>query len=663
MILTQEQLPPPPISRLWLIGALLLVLLPHLWRFPLWLSAGCMALILWRLLHELRGWPLPGRGLRWLLTLIGVGSVLITFHSIIGRDAGVALLSVMLCLKIIEIHSLRDAMIALFIGYFLVISGFLFDQSLFMGAYLFAVVMILTSAVTALNHQGAQTGHHRLYLRTGGSLLLQAVPLMVIMFVLFPRLSAPLWHMPDNQETAVTGLSDSISLGSITQLAESDEVAFRVSFDEGIPAADQLYWRGPVLWYTDGSNWQRGSSNPNRLSVDYQQLGDPIRYTVTLEPHANHWLFALDLPASLPHRDVPGGVVLTNDYQLLGRRQINERIRYTITSSLNYRLHTLPEWLRQQALQLPAKANPQTRNLAAQWRTETTNDRELLQRALHYLVEQPFYYTRNPLPLGENPVDDFLFTTRQGFCEHFATAFVTLMRAADIPARVVTGYQGGELNELGEYLVIRQRNAHAWAEVWLEDDGWVRIDPTAAIPSNRVNASLDLNRFNTTEARASRGTDLSGFTRTLLKLRHSWDAINNGWNQWVLGFDRDRQSQLLERLGLESFSWKRLIILMIALLFSALGLIALFLLLRLPKKSDPVLRLYQRFCQKLGRAGLIRHPDEGPRVFATRVKATRPELTEQVEAISALYEILRYGNSSDTEQQRELKQRVAEFRP
>lgn len=658
-----DLLPPPPLGRYWLLGALLLVLLPHLLRFPLWLSTACVAVFAWRLLHELRGWPLPRRSIRLLLTLLGLGSVVLAYHSVIGRDAGVALLTVMLCLKLIEIRNRRDAMIALSIGYFLVISGFLFSQSLFMGAYLFSVVLALTAALTALNHNGEQRAHHRLYLRTGGALLLQALPLMAIMFVLFPRLSAPLWNMPKEGSSAQTGLGDTIRMGTITHLADSAEIAFRVRFEDGIPPADRLYWRGPVLWHTDGRNWQRLPSATRLERIDYRGLGEAIRYTVTLEPHARHWLFALDLPAGLPRGTLPGGAVLTSDYQLLSKRKVDSRLRYDSASYLDYRIDTLTgsEW--EQALQLPEGVNPRSQALAAQWRADGPDALTIVQHALAYFAKQPFYYTRTPPALGDNPVDEFLYESRRGFCEHFATAFVTLMRAADVPARVVTGYQGGELNELGDYLIVRQSNAHAWAEVWLDGQGWIRVDPTAAIPPERVLTSLDTARFRTTDPAAGRDADMTLFTRSLLKLRHGWDAINNGWNQWVLGFDRERQARLLRALGLEDLSWRRLITLMMILLFSGLALIALFVLVRRPPPRDPVLRLYQRFCRKLDRAGIVRRAAEGPRDFATRVAAYRTDLAAQVEGITALYESLRYGREAGEEQHKELKRLVGEFRP
>ena len=655
-------LPAPLIGRLWLLGALLLVLLPHLLRFPFWLSTGCLAVFTWRLLHELRGWPLPGKSVRWLLTFLGIGSVFLVYHSILGRDAGVALLAVMLSLKLIEIRNQRDAMIALFIGYFLVISGFLFSQSLFMGAYLFSVVLALTAALTALNHSVGQGKHYRLYLRTGGALLVQALPLMLVMFVLFPRLSGPLWSMPKSQSSAVSGLGDSIKMGSITHLAESSEIAFRVRFANVIPPAGKLYWRGPVLWQTDGRNWLRLSTKTPRNTSEYHALGNPVRYTVTLEPHSKTWLFALDLPATPPRGAIPGGALLNADYQLLSKRDVDKRIRYDIASYLDYRMDSLPDWELENALQLPDGINPRSQALATRWRDEGLDDQAIVQRALAYFTNQPFYYTRTPPRLGDNPVDEFLFQSRRGFCEHFSAAFVTLMRAAGIPSRIVTGYQGGELNELGDYLIVRQSNAHAWSEVWLDGQGWVRVDPTAVIPPDRVLTTIDSTRFRTTDITTDSNTNLTLITRGLLKLQHGWDALNNDWNQWVLGFDRERQSKLLQALGLKDLTWHRLITLMMILLFSSLGLIALFLLLRRPQQKDPVLRLYQTFCRKLERSGIVRRPEEGPRDFALRVAACRADLADQVEAITALYESLRYGKDAANALQGELKRRVAEFR-
>lgn len=641
MARSEQTLTPPWSGRVWLLGALFLVVIPHLLRLPLWLSLSCLAAFGWRLLHELRGHDLPHRMVRYLLVFLGIGSVAALYRTLIGPDAGVALLTVMLCLKLLEMRTMRDAMIALFIGYFMVIGGFLFSQSIFMGGYLFLVVLALTAALLALNLPQGKVENYRLYLGNAGKMLLQALPLMVLMFVLFPRLSSPLWAIPEDSSTARTGLSDSIEMGSISNLVESEQVAFRVDFEGEIPAADSLYWRGPVLMETDGRRWERSRMNIQRELPPFEALGETVSYTVTLEPHRRRWLFALDLPLTLPRADKLE-VYARPDYQLFTPREVRNKLRYEVSSVTRYRIQEMPFGLITQATELPPERNPRSRELISQWLEEGLDAGQIVQRAFDYFSEQPFYYTRQPPQLGQDPVDEFLFESRRGFCEHYASAFVTLMRAAGIPARLVTGYQGGELNEVGNYLVVRQSNAHAWAEVWLENEGWVRIDPTTAIPPSRVENTLDASRFQSTRARSGDGAAFAALRNLYRQFSQGWDALNHNWNQWVLGFDREKQRELLEKLGLDKLSAQWLIIIMIGLLGAVLALITLFTLLRRPRQADPVLRLYQQFCLKLEQAGLARGQDEGPADFASRVSTVRPDLAAAVRQISRLYIRLRY---------------------
>jgi len=657
----EQALTPPFIGRLALLGGLFLVILPHLFRMPLWLSAVGVAVFVWRLLHELRGYDLPGRLIRYTLVFVGIASVLLAYRTIIGQEAGVALLTMMLCLKLLELHTMRDAMVALFIGYFMVIGGFLFSQSIFMGVYLFAVVLALTAALIALNHPSGDVSHGRYYLITGGKLLLQALPLMVVMFILFPRLSGPLWSMPEDATTSKTGLSDSIKMGSISNLVQSEEVAFRVDFDGRIPPADTLYWRGPVLWYTDGQRWQRLRMRPSTNLPQVTSLGKSVGYTITLEPNNRRWIFTLDLPLALP-TGLADPVLVRPDYQFLIARSVTHKIRYHLRSTTEYRLPNLPQRMHGLATQLPPGVNPRTVALARQWKIEEPDNGAIVQRALNYFSQQPFFYTRRPPLLHQNPVDEFLFNTQRGFCEHYATAFVTLMRAADIPARVVTGYQGGELNELGDYLIVRQSNAHAWAEVWLKDQGWVRVDPTAAVPPDRVETDNDATRFQTTVVNPGTGSDYPLLRKAFWKLRHGWDAINHSWNQWVLGFDREKQKELLQKLGLDSFSWQWLTGIMFGLLAAILAAIAGMTLLRRPRQRDPLARLYQQWCAKLAKAGTERHRDEGPRDFALRAVQERPELEASITQITRLYIRLRYTRHGGDQDMETLQRLVKGFR-
>lgn len=662
----EEQLIPSTAGQLWLLAALTLVALPHLLRQPLWLSTGCLGVITWRLLREFRGWPLPGRWLRLLLTLLGAAAILLTYRSILGREAGTALLTVMLCLKLIEMRTLRDAMVVIFLGYFLVIGGFLFSQSIFMGSYLFAVVLALTTALVALNHPGATLHNSRRYLSTAGGLLLQAIPIMVVLFILFPRIPGPLWSLPSDAHSGRTGLSDEMSLGNITNLATSEEIAFRVQFDGSLPAADELYWRGPVLWHTDGRHWKRlttqQAASVASEAVQFKPLNEPVSYTVTLEPHNKQWLFALDLPATLP--EIPGKATIRPDFQLLSQNRIDDRLRYQVSSHTRYNTGPVEQWEWQLALRLPEDNNPQARELIARWRTDSDDTRAIIKRALDYFREEPFWYTRQPpLLLSDHPVDQFLFETRRGFCEHYAATFTTMMRIAGIPARVVTGYQGGEINAVGNFLVVRQSDAHAWSEVWLEDAGWIRIDPTAVIPQHRVEALPDLTRFSSTAATPFSDDQILWMARSWRQFKQGWGALNHGWNQWVLGFDSKRQAELMSRLGLGHLDWRGMIGLMSGLLAVLLLMITAWLLWRRPKREDPVVKLYQRFCNKLAGRGIEREKSEGPLNFARRVSKLRPDLADEVHLITNYYQQMRYGSKRPVEWLPVMLSAVNKFRP
>ena len=651
---------PPGSGRLLLLLALGMVLLPQLLRMSSLLVAGCVAVLLWRVLYEIKGWPLPSRGLRLLIVMAGIAGVLQVHRGILGLDQGMALLAVMLCFKLLELRSLRDALLTLFMGYFMVVGNFLFDQSMQMGAYLVLVVLLLTSAMVALNHPGGQHGDVPRYFRLGGGLLLQALPMMLLLFVLFPRIDHPLWAVPEPETRGRTGLSDSLQMGTISELVESNEVVFRVDFDDAIPPASQLYWRGPVLWQTDGRNWERMAQQPLNAIPAFERLDAGLSYRISQEPSGRNWLFALDLPTRLPD-GVSARAVVLPDMQLIHTRELRKRERYTLHSSLDYRFEAqqLEEW--GAALQLPEGFNPRSHALADSWREQGLDDEGVVDAALAMFRQQPFYYSRQPPLLGDHPVDDFLYGTQRGFCEHYAAAFVTLMRAAGVPARLVTGYQGGERNPVADYLIVRQSNAHAWAEVWLPGEGWVRVDPTSVIPPERVESVADSGRFESVEAdHRLAGSGL--LARLGWRVSSNWDALNHRWDRWVQGFDRQRQQQLLDELGLAGWGWQQLALLMIALLFAILIPVAWWLLRR-PRPADPVLAEYERFCRRLAAIGLLRHADEGPSDFAARVIAERPDLQGAVNRITGLYSALRYGRSAGRQGLIRLRQAVRAFHP
>ncbi len=647
---------PPHNGLMWLFGALFLVIIPHLLRLPLWMSVICLLIISWRVLAEYQHWALPSTFIKLLITFSIIVVLFIQFRTFNGLVPGSALLATMFCLKLLEMRSMKDAMVVVFLGYFLVAVSFLFDQSTLVGIYLFAVVLALTMALVVLNHPQATINHQRQHFKFASSLLLQAIPLMLIMFILFPRIPGPLWSMPNDQSNAKTGLSDSMSIGNITQLAESEEVAFRVKFDGAPPPAEQLYWRGPVLWYTDGRNW-KGLDSP-LPSKRPQFYGDAVSYTVTLQPHKQGWLFALDLPAT-----VPSIALFKTDFQLISKDPINDVTRYAVISYPEYTTGALESSILHASLQLPNNRNPQTITLGQQWSQQGMAPAQIVNKALSMFQTKPYYYSRTPPALNSaDPLDEFLFTTKRGFCEHYAASFVTLMRAANIPARVVTGYQGGEFNSVGDYLIVRQSRAHAWAEVWLAERGWMRIDPTAFIPNDRVESVTDTQRFNNTIADALISANSGWVSKNIYKLRSNLDALNHQWNQWVLGYGPDKQRELLDNIGFGKYSLQQLIVIMGLLIAVMVISVMIYLIYHRHRNNDPIIDSYHRFCKKLAGVGITRQPWQGPQAYCELACKQLPHLNQQITTITKHYIALRYRSLTSSNVKR-FTQLVMAFKP
>ena len=613
-----------------LIACILLVSAPHTDHLPLWVSAICAMLLAWRGYLTWSNYQLPARWLLLVITAACVFGIANNFHSLLGREVGVTLLILLATLKLLELRSVRDATVLIYLSCFIIITNFFYSQSI--PTALFMLLSLLVIMATWLHLQtGALALKSRV--RIAAILLLQAIPMMLLLFVLFPRVQGPLWGMPQDAY-ASSGLTDTMAPGSISKLSLSDAVAFRVSFNGKPPLREQMYWRGPVLWDFDGRTWTRGH-NATLQRPQLDDIASPIDYTVTLEPHNKPWLFALEMPTqiSIPADFAP-------DFQLLNKTPVNSRLRYNVRSHLSFHANLAepPQQLRR-ALALPPNVNPRARQLTAEWRSQAANDDALVRMALTYFNRSGFSYTLEPPPLGINSVDEFLFESKQGFCEHYASAFVFLMRASGIPARVVTGYQGGEYNELGDYFIVRQSDAHAWAEVWFRNRGWMRIDPTAAIAPSRIQSGLN--------AALSNNAALPFFARTqspwLLKLRFNLDALANQWNQWVLGYNTERQFAFLTRLGMEDITWQKLAMNLLMGVTLVVGTLALLMLRHLYRRdTDAAQRMYLRFCRKLAKLGLVRATHEGPLDFAARAATALPQHRHAIQDITSLYLALRY---------------------
>lgn len=645
---------PNPLLPLPTLTALLIALAaiaaPHALWLPFWVTALVLTCGAWAYLAARRGDALPPAWLRTLLTVAVSAGIFASFGTLLGRDAGTALLMAMTGLKLLEMRRRRDTHIVMYLGFFLIATHFLFSQSLPAILYLALAVWAMTMLLISVHQAG---GHPRPWQYAGlsASLVLQAVPVMLVLFVLFPRIAGPLWQMPEDAHGGSTGLSESMSPGSINNLSRSDAVAFRVKFEDAVPNRQQLYWRGPVLESYDGGTWSRAPME--ELTAQAAFAGGAVRYSVLLEPHNQRWLFALDLPQA-----APGGARLNGAYELQARSPVHEVLRYEAASHPRFRLQAqLAAPMQARYLHLPAGAHPRATELARRWRAQSGTPLEVIDHAIAFFRSRPFVYTLTPPLLRQDPVDQFLFETQRGFCEHYAGAFAVLMRAAGIPARVVTGYQGGELNGLGDYMIVRQSDAHAWTEIWLADQGWVRFDPTGLVAPERIERGLD--------AAVPAGDPVPFMARLdggLLKgLRLRWDALDNGWNTWVLGYGPQLQAQVMQRVGLDG--WQQMVAALAAALGVTVAVVAIMVLRGgRPAPADPWRASYDRFCQKLARGGLRRQGHEGPRDFAARVVAQRPDLADQVNAITGLYIRMRYAERGSADELRRLRQLVRAFR-
>lgn len=644
----------------WVIATLGVALLPQLGAMAPQLVLLALAPLAWRAAAEWRGWkPLPtllrlGITVATLVVLVG------TYGNLLGRRAAVGLLSLMLALKLLETFRPRDARVVVSLSLFLCATQFLFNQGLLMVVYgaaclvgsLLALALIARTEAFARVRRPQPTGRGILGELTFGSrLMLLAVPLGLALFFFFPRWGSPLWGIPERSLDAATGLSDTMAPGSIQGLFMDDSPAFRARFVTGTPRQQELYWRGPVMWDFDGVQWEAStwlSALParGRPSVD----GAEFVYEVQLEPHERKWLFALDYPANTPevaHR-------LTFDFQLLTRRRVTQLLSYEVASDPDFiDAPELLTTLRPRALALPEGFNPRTREMMARWRDEAETDAALVRRALAHFNQEPFRYTLNPPLLSRHSVDEFLFDTRAGFCEHYASAFAVMMRMAGIPARVVTGYQGGWWSEDNEYLLVRQSDAHAWAEVWLPGTGWTRIDPTAAVAPSRVEQgaleALDTRRF---------FLDYPW----VRDVRNGLDWVNRAWNDWVISFDAARQSGMLGFFGVERLGARGLVLLL-ALTMAAAGALMTPWLLRLGRnrERDPVVKAWRRFLRRLDAAGVPVAASMGPMEVAATAERHAGLDREAVRGITGAYLRVRYASSHS--EQADLLRRLKRYRP
>jgi transglutaminase-like putative cysteine protease len=621
-----------------MFACVVLALGTHIGSVPAWVLASAVAAGAVRLALAWRRRRPPPLAIRLGVAAAAVTLLYVQFRTFNGLSAGTALLAMMAGLKLLETHTSRDLYIATLLVYFLVLSSLLLNDSFWLLTYAVCVCWLTTATLLRLTTTPPLPAFRTSVLYTG-KVLLQAVPLAAAFWLFFPRFSGPLWHLPSEEQAAQSGLGDSMSPGDITRLALSDDVAFRVRFPGATPPPGERYWRGPVLHEFDGRTWTRGRSGLLR-TPPWTPAGTAYTYKVSLEPHQHNWVFLLDFPSRW---DLPQGA-LTADFTLIQPDPVSRPLDVVATSYPHVDFTASPgAVMRRRDLRLPEGSNPRTVALAHTLRGEHPDAAGYVQAVLDLFAREPFYYTLSPPPLAADSVDAFLFDSRRGFCGHYASAFATLMRAAGIPARVVTGYQGGTLNPYASYWIVRQSQAHAWDEVWIDGRGWVRVDPTAAISPARVDPGL-------AEAVAGDESLAAGWRHQphwLASLAMRVDAMRQIWRERILLFDQSSQISLLEALHVPQPDGEKLVVVLAATLLPALLWLTWSVRREVSlERRDPLLRAYARLCRKLARAGLSRRAHEGAEDFAARVASERPELAGEIESLCRRYSELRYGAPS-----------------
>jgi transglutaminase-like putative cysteine protease len=632
------QAPIPRISLMWLLVAQALVIIPHIAHLPLWVLALWLFCAGWRVqIFRMRAGFANAWGKAGLMLAVS-GGVFWSRGSLIGLDAGVVLLIAAFVLKLVELRSRRDALVLILLGFFCVVTAYLFDDSLTAAAFSALPISALLAAMI-----GLQQSHLAMRpwptLRLALLMLAQALPLMLLLFVFFPRLG-PLWSMPNPHNQARTGLADSMTPADVAELSQSAELVFRATFAGPMPARNQLYWRALTFQQFDGRRWSQAPAAQLAAPAVWNKSGAALSYEIIMQPSGKNWLFALDVAQSSTAK-----VRQMSDFSLQHSQPVEQALQYAVSSwPAAVRAPDALKANLARDLQLPANGDPRSRAWAAELRAQNPTTEALVQQVLSHFNREPFGYTLKPPPVGIDSIDEFLFRTRRGFCAHYAGAMTFVLRAAGIPARVVAGYQGGELNPAGKFLTVRQFDAHAWVEYWQAGQGWKSVDPTFQVAPERIEQGLE-------QAVKAEQSFLLGSPLSPLRYRHiellnnvrlAWDNLNYGWQRWVLGYQGAQQLQLLQR-WFGRMDSQLLLLAMVGGGGLLLGGLALLLFKPWRRGQDPLVRQFLRFERLLTRHGLVRKPAEGPRAFALRAAQQLPQQQTAIMAFAQAFEVQQYA--------------------
>jgi transglutaminase-like putative cysteine protease len=654
-----------PHALIFLLISIGLITLPHAQHLPVPVFLFFCVLLGWRLAAIWRAKLLPGPFFLTLFTIIALSILYLNYPGFLGRDAGTNLFVTALGLKLLELKTERDYYLTSFLTFIVAATQFLFVQSFLMAGYILFVSIVLITNLILINRTDQAI---KPALKTASAMMLQALPIALLLFILFPRVQAPRWMLFKEPHSAQTGLGDSLEPGSISNLGLSGELVFRVKFNGKIPPPEQRYWRGPVFSVTDGKKW---TETPNRFFQRYQDdiefEGQPYEYTLMMEPQKKNWVFGLDMPAEFNNPLQRNAL-----YQLINPEDPSKRAEFQIISYPDYHTGYITRTEYRDNLRLPGEPSERILDLVDQLGGFDSSPQTFIDAVMNHFKTQNFYYTLMPPLMEDNPIEKFLFETRYGFCSHYATAFVYLMRVADIPARIVGGYQGGELNPTGNFLEVRQANAHAWAEVWLRDKGWTRVDPTTAIAPERVeqdvNIDLQISTGTVNFTPVNISVESSEIRSWLKSAKQLWGTVDYQWQRWVIHYHGQNQNDVLSALGIRNFA--KAMIWLLALAALTLGLMAFYLLRHSQAPAAKEVRLYQQFCRKLAKCGLNRASNETALQFCARIQSHLRVANPEIEQITALFMHLRYEKPETDDKLtllaqkiRHLKIRPDDFKP
>ncbi|MDH5392628.1 MAG: DUF3488 and transglutaminase-like domain-containing protein [Gammaproteobacteria bacterium] len=625
-----DKLKSDPVSSV--IFLLLLVSIPHFRYIPWWSILSVFSLLSWRLFIVIKPKAGAGKLITVLFTLLF--SLLIYNHAggFSGIVAGSHLLLVMTFLKLLESRCQRDYMLLVILSLFIIATNLLFSQTLPTALYMLCCVFITLVTLLSLSEKSSRITLFE-KLKTALRLTAFSLPLMLVLFVFFPRISGQLWHTNDEQTRARSGLSDSMEPGKISQLVYSNERVFRADFATKQPEKKQLYWRALTLWHYDGKTWE--NNKPSETQTQIHLLDTGYKYTITVEASNNKWLYLLDLPVTISN-----SLSINTDFTALSPKTIRSLFQYSAHSASRYYMsNQLDSRSRSRALKLPG-INTNTIALAQDWKRNSATPEAIIKKALTHFTTQNFYYTLSPAKLRNlASVDEFLFETRQGFCEHYASSFAVLMRAAGIPSRVVLGYLGGEANPYNNIISVDQSMAHAWNEVWIDNRGWIRIDPTASIAPHRVSKDIATALKGQQNLPLHLQLDFAG----LQKIRQLFDAIDNKWNQWILNYNESTQKQFIEILSGKSVSLHDISYLFIKVILGTLVLtVIVYFLSAKRQKNDAVTKAYQKFLHKFENSGFSKRKNEGPADYTKRLESRFPQQSREISRIMNLYIELKF---------------------